>query len=293
MSNYGGIYGVKFLRKEKEIKKTMDFAAGSGHCCTGCGLLDVQSETRRAGTGREKKTGRADGQDHDTEGYTAELAAKKFEQKDICKAEDFLKAAGDLDGYSYEWLESVPKKAQVSYKLQGFLFPDTYEVYKHTDAKKIVAMMLNNFNTKWEQISKENKTGLTPYEIVTLASVVEREAKVDAEYAKISGVIYNRLDKKMKLQIDATVLYPLTKGKYNKKRTLYKDLEVDSPYNTYKNQGLPAGPICNPGINALKAAVSPQKHSYLYYHTDKTGKGTHIFSETFSQHEESLKNQAK
>ena len=157
-------------------------------------------------------------------------------------------------------------------------------------------MMLNNFNTKWEQISKENKTGLTPYEIVTLASVVEREAKVDAEYAKISGVIYNRLDKKMKLQIDATVLYPLTKGKYkkyNKKRTLYKDLEVDSPYNTYKNQGLPAGPICNPGINALKAAVSPQKHSYLYYHTDKTGKGTHIFSETFSQHEESLKNQAK
>ena len=116
---------------------------------------------------------------------------------------------------------------------------------------------------------------------------------MDAEYAKISGVIYNRLDKKMKLQIDATVLYPLTKGKYNKKRTLYKDLEVDSPYNTYKNQGLPEGPICNPGINALKAAVSPQKHSYLYYHTDKTGKGTHIFSETFSQHEESLKNQAK
>ena len=115
---------------------------------------------------------------------------------------------------------------------------------------------------------------------------------MDAEYAKISGVIYNRLDKKMKLQIDATVLYPLTRED-RKKRTLYKDLEVDSPYNTYKNQGLPAGPICNPGINALKAAVSPQKHSYLYYHTDKTGKGSHIFSETFSQHEESLKNQAK
>lgn len=285
--------GLSFYEKKKKSKKLwiLLLALVIAALGTACWMFKVKKEEREqaARKKQEERTVRIT----IPEGYTAELAAKKFEQNDVCKAEDFLKAADDIDSYSYEWLKSVPEKAQVSYKLQGFLFPDTYEVYKHTDAKKIVAMMLDNFNTKWEQLSKENKTGLTPYEIVTLASVVEREAKVDAEYAKISGVIYNRLDKKMKLQIDATVLYPLTKGKYNKKRTLYKDLEVDSPYNTYKNQGLPEGPICNPGINALKAAVSPQKHSYLYYHTDKTGKGTHIFSETFSQHEESLKNQAK
>lgn len=285
--------GLSFYEKKKKSKKLWIFLLVLVIAVLGaaCWMFKVKKEEREQAVRKkqEERTVRVT----IPEGYTAELAAKKFEEKDVCRAEDFLKAANDLDRYSYEWLDSVPTNDQVTYKLQGFLFPDTYEVYKNTDAKKIVAMMLNNFNAKWVQISKDSKSSLTPYEIVTLASVVEREAKVDNEYSKIAGVIYNRLDKKMKLQIDATVLYPLTKGKYNKKRTLYKDLEVDSPYNTYKYEGLPAGPICNPGSNALKAAVSPQKHSYLYYHTDKTGKGTHIFSETFSQHEESLKNQAK
>lgn len=188
--------GLSFYEKKKKSKKlwTLLLVLVIAALGAACWMFKVKQEERElaARKKQEERTVRI----MIPEGYTVELAAKKFEQKDICKAEDFLKAAGDLDGYSYEWLESVPKKAQVNYKLQGFLFPDTYEVYKHTDAKKIVAMMLNNFNTKWEQISKENKTGLTPYEIVTLASVVEREAKVDVEYAKISGVIYNRLDKK-------------------------------------------------------------------------------------------------
>nr|WP_137329714.1 endolytic transglycosylase MltG [uncultured Anaerostipes sp.] len=285
--------GLSFYKKKKKKKKLWIFLLILVIAVLGaaCWMFKVKKEEREqaAAKKREERTVRVT----IPEGYTAELVAQKLEKQDVCKAEDFLKAANDLDGYSYDWIKSIPEKAKTNYKLQGFLFPDTYEVYKHTDAKKIVGMMLNNFNTKWEQISKDGKNSLTPYEIVTLASVVEREAKVDSEYAKISGVIYNRLDKKMKLQIDATVLYPLTGGKYNKKRTLYKDLEVDSPYNTYKYQGLPAGPICNPGANALRAAVSPQKNSYLYYHTDKTGEGTHIFSETFSQHQKSLENQSK
>ncbi|WP_290759657.1 endolytic transglycosylase MltG [Anaerostipes sp.] len=285
--------GLSFYEKKKKKKKLWIFLLVLIIAVLGaaCWMFKVKKEERQqaAAKKRAERTVRIT----IPEGYTAELTAQKLEKQNVCSAEDFLKAVNDLDGYSYDWIKTIPEKAKVTYKLQGFLFPDTYEVYKNTDAKKIVGMMLDNFNSKWEQISKESKSSLTPYEIVTLASVVEREAKVDAEYAKISGVIYNRLDKKMKLQIDATVLYPLTKGKYNKKRTLYKDLEVDSPYNTYKYQGLPAGPICNPGTNALSAAVSPQKNSYLYYHTDKTGNGTHIFSETFSQHQKSLENQSK
>lgn len=154
--------GLSFYEKKKKSKKlwTLLLVLVIAALGAACWMFKVKQEERElaARKKQEERTVRI----MIPEGYTVELAAKKFEQKDICKAEDFLKAAGDLDGYSYEWLESVPKKAQVNYKLQGFLFPDTYEVYKHTDAKKIVAMMLNNFNTKWEQISKENKTGLTP-----------------------------------------------------------------------------------------------------------------------------------
>lgn len=285
--------GLSFYKKKKKSKKIWIFLLVLVIIILGaaCWIFKVKQEEREraAVKKQQERTVRVT----IPEGYTVELAAQRLEDKNVCKAEEFLKAANDLSGYSYEWLDSIPKKAKITYKLQGFLFPDTYEVYKNTDAEKIVSMMLKNFDSKWKQISKDSKSKLTVYELVTLASVVEREAKVDTEYAKISGVIYNRLDKKMRLQVDATVLYPLTGGKYNKKRTLYKDLEVDSPYNTYKYQGLPEGPICNPGINALKAAVDPQKHSYLYYHTDESGKGTHIFSETFSQHEKSLKNQAK
>ena len=101
----------------------------------------------------------------------------------------------------------------------------------------------------------------------------------------IAGVIENRLNLDMPLQIDASVVYAISGGMYDVERVLYKDLEVDSGYNTYKNKGLPTGPICNPGIKSIYAAMNPQKHQYLFYHTDTTkNDGSHIFSKTYEEH---------
>ena len=128
------------------------------------------------------------------------------------------------------------------------------------------------------------------YELLTLASIVEREAKIDNERAKIAGVFMNRLKIDMPLQACATVIYAKSEGAYDMDVVLYTDLEVDSPYNTYKNSGLPAGPICNPGIKAIEATINPESHSYLYYHTDETKKdGSHIFTETYQEHSQTQK----
>ena len=122
-------------------------------------------------------------------------------------------------------------------------------------------------------------------EAINRAALIEREAKLDSERTMISGVIDNRLKIGMLLQIDASVVYVISDGLYDVDRVLYKHLEVDSPYNTYKYTGLPAGPICNAGIKSIEAAMTPKEHKYLYYHTDtEKNDGSHIFSETFAQH---------
>ena len=120
---------------------------------------------------------------------------------------------------------------------------------------------------------------------MTRASVIEKEVKLASERATVSGVISNRIEKGMLLEIDACVLYPLTDGLYDKYRVLYADLEIDSLYNTYKYQGLPIGPISNPGIASIEAALNPEEHEWLYYHTDEGKKdGSHIFTKTFEEH---------
>ena len=102
---------------------------------------------------------------------------------------------------------------------------------------------------------------------------------------KIAGVIYNRLNDSMLLQVDATVVYAKSNGRYDMTSVSYDDLKVDSPYNTYKNKGLTPGPICNPGINSIIAAATPESHNYLFYHTDENKKdGSHIFTENFDDH---------
>ena len=124
------------------------------------------------------------------------------------------------------------------------------------------------------------------YDLVTIGSIVEREAAVESERPTIAGVVENRLAKKMRLQMCPTVLYVTTKGLYDAEKVYYKDLEVKSPYNTYRNNGLPIGPICNPGNESLEAAMNPKKQDYLYYHTDGSKK-THIFSKTYQEHQDS------
>lgn len=186
--------------------------------------------------------------------------------------------------YEFSFLKHIPEHEDCHYRLQGFLFPSTYEFFLDATAEDVIRTMLGEFEKQYQKIGIPEEA---LYETVILASLVEREARLDSERATIAGVIQNRLKKSQKLQIDATVVYAVTDGSYDLDRVLYRHLETDSPYNTYKYQGLPVGPICNPGAKSLAAAQKPQKHDYLYYHTDTDkNDGSHIFTETFSEHKE-------
>ena len=221
------------------------------------------------------------------EGYTVQMIAQRLEDKGVCSKEEFLEAANTLD-YDFTFLKDLEVPEDVDYVLQGFLFPATYKWEAGTKASVIVKDMLQAFVNQvgTEELEKMEKSEQGLYNMITIASIIEREAKLDEERPTISGVIYNRLEIDMKLQMCPTVLYPLTEGMYDVNQVLYKDLEIDSPYNTYENYGLPIGPICNPGLASIKAALAPEKHDYLFYHTDGTSDGKHIFTKTYEEHED-------
>lgn len=215
------------------------------------------------------------------EGFSAEQIAQRAESLALCTADEFLAALDDE--YDYDFLKNIPEGADVKYRLQGFLFPKTYEFYTDATAHEIIDTMLSQFEKEYGEVNGASK--LSFYETITLASLIEREALLDDERARIAGVMYNRLEKGMRLQIDASVVYVITDGRYDVNRVVYSDLEVDSPYNTYKVSGLPSGPICSPGLTSIRAAVNPERHEYLYYHTDtEKNDGSHIFTTTYDEH---------
>ncbi|WP_018249766.1 endolytic transglycosylase MltG [Orenia marismortui] len=175
------------------------------------------------------------------------------------------------------FIKSNPK---VKYNLEGFLFPETYQIPYGANEEEIIDIMLKEFERKISLLKdeiKESKYNLE--EIITIASLIQAESKLDQEGPLVASVIYNRLNKNMKLQLDATVQYSLSK---RKSRLLYSDLKVDTPYNTYKNYGLPPGPINNPGIEAIKSALDPKETNYLYYVLTTDGK--HRFTESYKEH---------
>ena len=218
------------------------------------------------------------------EGYSIDMMAKRLEQQGVFKADDFLAAVKNTDQYKNEFIKDIPSKKGTKYKLEGYLYPDTYKIYKSSKPKDLIQKMLDNFDKKYSALAKEYKGKHSMAEIVTIASMIEREAKVESERPVIAGVIENRLARKMRLQIDPTVLYTTTNGLYNAKKVYYKDLKAKTVYNTYVIKGLPAGPICNPADTAIKAAMNPKKHDYLYYRTDGSKNGTHVFTKTFNEH---------
>lgn len=214
------------------------------------------------------------------EGFSAEQIAARASELSICSEAEFFEAM--KDDYGYEFVRYIPKDG-VKCFLQGFLFPETYSFVKTSTAHDIINTMLGEFEKRYT-----NEVGAVSsdiFEIVTKAALIEKEAKLESERPIISGVINNRIKESMPLQIDAAIVYAISDGLYNVDKVLYKDLEIDSPYNIYKNPGLPAGPICNPGLSAIKAAKNPVNHNYLYYHTDtEKNDGSHIFTETYQQH---------
>jgi len=199
------------------------------------------------------------------EGYNSIQIAELLDKKEIVEKESFLK---------------LVKYGERSW--EGYLFPDTYEVPKKYGPENMFKLMLSNF----EQVAVDNKlinkaeqTGFTMDEIITLASIIEKEAKFAEEKKQISSVFHNRLKSGMKLQSCATIQYILGKPKEKLEES---DLEIESPYNTYLYKGLPPGPICNPGIDSIIAALEPANEDYLFFVLGDNGR--HIFSKTYEEH---------
>ena len=166
--------------------------------------------------------------------------------------------------------------------LEGYLYPDTYEFPPHVTANQVLLEMLLNFGKRFARPYQRDLASAphTLHEIVTIASLIEREARVPGDRPRIAGVIENRLRAKMPLEIDATVLYALG---HHKQRVTFKDLTVRSPYNTYRHKGLPPGPIANPGLDSLLAALHPEPNAYFFYVARPDG--SHLFTRTPGEHE--------
>lgn len=209
------------------------------------------------------------------EGYTAKQIAARAEAMGITSYEDFEAL---VDTPSPELLAMLPFSPQGS--LEGYLFPDTYELEEDMEAKDVIAAMLGNFATKVaDVVTSELKVDLTPREVIILASIVEKETLLESELPVVAGVFVNRLRKSMALQSCSTVQYvlPHPKAVLSKEDTL-----ISSPYNTYRIQGLPPGAISNPGLAAIKAVLKPAVHDYLFFVAN--GDGSHSFSKTYGEH---------
>lgn len=211
------------------------------------------------------------------EGWSAKDIADYFETKNICQKEDFLKIIFKDFSSEFDFLKDKPKNQN----LEGYLFPDTYEIFYSEGPETILKRILKNFDKKITQEMREKieNQRKTIFEIVTMASLLEKEVKTMEEKKLVSGILWKRLENKMPLQVDATINYITGK---RTTEVLIEETKIDNPYNTYLYLGLPPGPICNPGLDSILAAIYPQESDYWYYLTAPEGKA--IFSKTYQEH---------
>lgn len=196
------------------------------------------------------------------EGYTIEQIGATLEEKGVILKDEFITGCKEYNAPSY-----IKENKNKRYKIEGYLFPDTYNFEKGMTAKQIIDVMIKRFEEIITQIEKENGITISDDEIermVVKASIIEREVSKEDEKPLVSSVIENRLKINMKLQIDATVLYAMG---LHKDKVYLKDLKYKSPYNTYYVEGLPVGAISNPGKESLEASIMPANTNYLYYMT--------------------------
>ena len=215
------------------------------------------------------------------EGYNIKQIAELFEKNDLIDKDVFLKIAKN-GNFDYSFL-NVIKSKDVKYKLEGFLFPDTYIFYKNDKPEIILKKILDRFNEIKNQLKIEDSK---LKDIIILSSIIEKEAVVSSERPIISGIFYNRLKRDMKLESCATLQYALGKDIFSPVLTI-EETKYKSPYNTYLNFGLPIGPICNPGLDSMLAALNPDKNEYLFFVSK--GNGYHEFNKTYDEHEKAVK----
>ncbi len=225
------------------------------------------------------------------EGWRSEEIAERLASKGIGTADEFMAIvrSGRIDSPA---LSGRPAGAS----LEGYLFPDSYRTDAKTTAESMVRRMVDQFELRFtaEMRQKAQARGMTVHQIVTLASIIEREAVIPSERPTMAAVFYNRLERSMKLDTDPTVQYAVaSKGSvfrqgfgWWKADLTVQDLEIDSPYNTYKYPGLPPGPICNPGIASIMSALEPASSDYLYFVARPDG--SHAFSTTLEEHLENV-----
>ncbi len=217
------------------------------------------------------------------EGYEVRQIVDTLESEGLIDREKFIDALQNAP-FDYPFLEGVDR----TYLLEGYLFPDTYTVKTGADEVAIIKMMLDRFNTIFieDYYTRAEELGMTVDEVVTLASIIEREARLDEEFPIVASVFHNRIDIDMLLQSCATVQFIL---KERKDVLLFADIEIESPYNTYINPGLTPSPIASPGELAIKSALYPAETNYLYFVTTEKNDGSHYFNETLEGHNRDIK----
>lgn len=226
------------------------------------------------------------------EGWTLRDYAKILEEKEFFSSNNFFELTGEpilgyksgssveLKDYSelFDFLADKPDERG----LEGYLFPDTYRFFEDSSADDVVVKMLDNFDQKLSAEMKQEikRQGKTVYEIITMASIVEKEVQSEKDMKMVSGIFWNRIKNGQALESCATLAYILG---VNKAQYSFEDTRVPSSYNTYINKGLPPGPISNPGVKAIEAAIYPEKNNYNYFLSRPDNKET-IFSKTYDEH---------
>lgn len=220
-----------------------------------------------------------------TEGMTMSEIFKLLEENGVCKSEQLWKTAATYDYTYYPLVDAIESNEHRCFLLEGYLYPDTYEFYYGMKPQDAIGRFLRNGEAKWSDELREQaaEMGYSVDQILTIASIIEKECGVKSEMRRVSSVLHNRLSSGMKLQCDVTINYvekfikPYITGDINR---------YNEYYNTYKCPALPAGPICNPGMDAIKAALNPLDTKDLFFAANAAG--VYAYAETFEQHQQNL-----
>ena len=212
------------------------------------------------------------------EGYTVKETARLLAEKGIVEEGEFLREA-EAGSFNQSFISELPAGPD---RLEGFLFPETYDIPLDATAHDVIQIMLNQYDKVFtpEYKEKAGELGYSMREIIIIASMVERESVASEDRPLVASVVYNRFAAGMPLQFDSTVQYVLGE---QKDRLYYSDTGIDSPYNTYVNRGLPPGPICSPGADSIKATLYPADTNYIYFVVDPEGQGTHNFTDDYDE----------
>lgn len=275
LSQKGIISSAKVFHRYAQINDTMTkFRAGNFEIKQGSTMLDVFNTLLKGQALTEKIS--------IPEGKNLFEIAKIFEAKKVVKADEFTKLA---KSQSFTEKLGIPGE-----RMEGYLYPDTYNLNENMSADQLIRVMFNTFKTKTKAVNFSTAPlGLTKHQVIILASMVEKETGAGHERPIIAGVFINRLKKRMRLQSDPTTIYGIYEnfnGNLRKKHLLEK-----TPYNTYKISGLPVGPIANPGLESIRAVLNPKEHKYLYFVSQNDG--THIFSTNYRDHRKAVEEYQK